>query len=91
MRWTDRLSTAGRVVIVIAAGLALAVVADYLTSLGTKFGWYAYSPLARQVAFSSASGEPGWLRAVIWLAAISLWAALSAAVLRHSPDRSARK
>ena len=91
MRWIDRLSMAQRVVIVIAVGLALAVAAGYLTSLGTRFGWYAYSPLARQAFSPPGSGEPGWLRAIIWLAAISLWAAASAAVLRHSPGQSVPK
>ena len=35
MPWIDRLSTAQRVVVIIALGPALAIVASYLTSLGT--------------------------------------------------------
>lgn len=86
MRWIDRLSTAQRVVVIIALGLALAIVASYVTSLGTRAGWYAYAPLTGQTFPPPGSGEPGWLRVIIWLAAISLWAAASAAVLR--PDHS---
>ena len=41
MGWIDRLGTAQRVVIVIALGLALGILASYLTSLGTRTGWYA--------------------------------------------------
>lgn len=88
MRWTDRLNTPQRVVVVIAGGLALAVVASYLTSLGTRVGWYAYAPLTGQAFSPSGSGEPGWLRVIIWLVAIILWAAASAKVLRQSPGHS---
>lgn len=86
MRRIDRLSTAQRVVVIIALGLALAIVASYLTSLGTRAGWYAYAPLTGQAFSPPGPGEPGWLRVIIWLAAISLWAAASATVLRQSPD-----
>lgn len=91
MRWIDRLNTAQRVVIIIALGMALAVVASYLTSLGTKVGWYAYAPLTGQAFSPPGFGEPGWLRLIIWLVAISLWAAASATVLRQrSAQRSSR-
>ena len=69
MRWSDRLNLAQRIVVIIGLGLALAVAADYLTSLVTEAGWYAYSPLTRPVISQSATGEPGWLRMIIWLAA----------------------
>ena len=59
--------------VVIALGLALAIVSSYLTSLGTRAGWYAYAPLTGQVFSPSGFGEPGWLRVIIWLVAISLW------------------
>lgn len=88
MRWIDRLSTAQRVGVIIALGLALAIVASYLTSLGTRTGWYAYAPLTGQAFPPPGLGEPGWVRVIIWLAAISLWAAASATVLRQFPDHS---
>ncbi len=83
MRWNDRLNLAQRIVVIIALGLALAIVAGYLTSLATETGWYAYSPLARSVISQPGTGEPGWLRLIIWLAAISLWGAASATLLRQ--------
>ena len=86
MRWIDRLSVPQRVVVIIALGLALAIVASYLTSLGTRAGWYAYAPLTGRAFSPPGFGEPVWLRAIIWLAAISVWAAASATVLR--PDHS---
>jgi heme/copper-type cytochrome/quinol oxidase subunit 1 len=87
MHWIDRLGTAQRVVVTVALGLALGIVASYLTSLGTETGWYAYAPLSRQVLQPQGIGEPGWLRLIIWLAAVSLWALTSLRVLRQSPGR----
>jgi len=39
MRWIDRLNMAQRVVVVITLGLALGIVASYLTGLGVRNGW----------------------------------------------------
>jgi heme/copper-type cytochrome/quinol oxidase subunit 1 len=91
MRWIDRLSKAQRVVVVIALGIALGAVASYLTSLGVRSGWYAYAPLTGQALQPPGIGEPGWLRLIIWLAAISLWAFTSVMVLRPSPGRTGPK
>ena len=88
MRWNDRLHLAQRIVVIIALGLALAIVAGYLTSLGTSAGWYAYSPLTRSVISQQGMGEPGWLRMIIWLAAISLWSAASAMLLRRPAEHA---
>ena len=88
MRWNDRLNLAQRIVVIIALGLALAIVAGYLTSLATETGWYAYSPLARPAISLSGMGEPGWLRMIIWLAAISLWATASAMLLRQPSEHA---
>jgi heme/copper-type cytochrome/quinol oxidase subunit 1 len=88
MQWIDRLSTAQRVVVVVALGLALGVVASYLASLGTRGGWYAYAPLSGQLLQPPGLGGPGWLRLIIWLAAISLWAFASVRVLRQSPGHT---
>jgi heme/copper-type cytochrome/quinol oxidase subunit 1 len=89
MRWIDSLSKAQRVVIVVALGIALFAVASYLASLGVRSGWYAYAPLTGQPFQPQGIGEPGWLRLIIWLAAISLWAFTSVIVLRPSPGRTA--
>jgi heme/copper-type cytochrome/quinol oxidase subunit 1 len=79
----DRLSTAQRIVVTVSLGLALAIVARYLTTLETRSGWYAYAPLSRQLLQPRGTGEPGWLRLIIWLAAISLWTLASLRVLRQ--------
>jgi heme/copper-type cytochrome/quinol oxidase subunit 1 len=89
MRWIDKLSKAQRVVVVIALAVALGAIASYLTSLGTRFGWYAYSPLTGQRYQPPGNDLPGWLRLVIWLAAIGLWAFASVAVLRPSSGQTA--
>ena len=89
MRWMDRLNMAQRVVVVVTLALALGIVAGYLTGLGARTGWYAYAPLSGQLQAPSI-GEPGWLRLLIWLAAISLWALTSLRVLSHSPGPATR-
>jgi heme/copper-type cytochrome/quinol oxidase subunit 1 len=89
MRWIDRLNIAQRVVVVVTLGVSLAIVANYLTGLGIRTGWYAYAPLTSQVGPNI--GEPGWLRLVIWLAAISLWALTSLRVLSQSPGPAAKR
>jgi heme/copper-type cytochrome/quinol oxidase subunit 1 len=85
MRFIDGLSTAQRVVIVIALGLALGVAGRYLVSLGGGLptGWTGYAPLqAIQI------GMAPWLRLVIWLALIVLWSLASIRVLRPSLGQS---
>jgi heme/copper-type cytochrome/quinol oxidase subunit 1 len=86
MGWIDRLNLAQRVVVVITLGLALGIVASYLTGLGlgVRTGWYAYAPLSGQLQ-GPGIGEPGWLRLIIWLAAVSLWSLTSLRVLSQSP------
>lgn len=86
MRWIDRLSMAQRVVVVVALGLALGVLAGYLTSLGTLSGWYAYTPLTQRAVLPGA-GEPGWVRLIVWLAVIGLWASASVRMLRQPPGQ----
>lgn len=90
MRWIDRLNLAQRVVVVITLGLALGIVASYLTSQGVRTGWYAYAPLSGQLQ-APGIGEPGWLRLVIWLTAVSLWSLTSLRVLSQSPGPAARR
>ncbi len=89
MRWIDRLSTAQRVVVTVALGLALGVVASYLNGLGTRTGWYVYAPLSGQFSQPQGIGEPGSLRLIIWLAAISVLALASLRLLRQSPGQAA--
>jgi hypothetical protein len=91
MRLTDGLSRAQRLVVVVALGLALGALGSYLTSLGGRpaaFGWYAYSPLTAS-AYAPGGGLAGWLRLIIWLALIALWALVSVKVLRPPPEKDA--
>ena len=88
MRWIDKLGKAQRVVVVVALGLALGIVASYLTSLGTRTGWYAYAPLSGQSFQPQGIGEPAWLRLIIWLAVVGLWALISLRILRQSSGQA---
>jgi hypothetical protein len=92
MRWIDRLNMAQRVVVVVTVGLALGIVASYLTGLGggVRTGWYAYAPSSGQLQ-APGIGEPGWLRVLIWLGATSLWALTALRVLSQSPGPAARR
>lgn len=88
MRLSDRLSQPQRIVIVVAFGMTLETAGTYLVNLGNVpgFGWYAYAPLS-QSAVSFHTGLTGWLRLVIWLLLICLWALGSVWVLRPSPKQ----
>jgi uncharacterized membrane protein YuzA (DUF378 family) len=86
MRLTDRLSQPQRIVVVIALGMAFGAAGIYLVNLrNTAFGWYAYTPLS-QVAYPPHTGLAGWLRLIIWLALIGLWALMSVRMLRPSQE-----
>ena len=88
MRVIDGLSRAQRVVVVVALGLALGVVGNYLVSLGggVRSGWYAYSPLTTSLQ-APGTGLPGWLRLIVWLVLTGLWALASIRVLRPPADQ----
>jgi hypothetical protein len=94
VRLTDRLSQPQKIVIVLALGMAFGAAGTYLAGLGNTFagGWYAYAPLS-QTPFTgtglfAATRPHGWLRLLIWLALIGLWALLSIRVLRPSPEQA---
>jgi hypothetical protein len=89
MRWTNGLSTSQRVVVVIAFGLALGTLGSYLVNLGNGLasGWYAYSPLTSGSLFAPTGLHP-WLRVIIWLMLIGVWALGSIWVLRPAPEEA---
>jgi hypothetical protein len=91
MHLTDRLGKAQRIVVVIALGMALGAVGSYLVTLGNTFraGWYGYAPLT-QAVYPPRTGLAGWLRLIIWLALIALWAVMSVRLLRPSPEERPR-
>jgi hypothetical protein len=90
MHWIDRLSKAQRVVVVVALGIGLATVGSYLVSLkdGAVSGWTSYSPLTARL-WPPSTGLHGWVRLIIWLALIGLWALASIRVLRPAPENAA--
>lgn len=68
-----------RVVVSIAVGLALAVMAVALTSWITEpsdGGWFMYSPNSEQM-FDVSSDGTDWATPAVWLAAIGIWFAVS--------------
>jgi heme/copper-type cytochrome/quinol oxidase subunit 1 len=91
MRLTDRLGNAQRIVVVIALGMAFGTVGSYLVNLGNtvRAGWYAYAPLT-QAVYPPRTGLAGWLRLIIWLVLIGLWAVVSVRLLRTSPHERTR-
>ncbi|MGO8886932.1 MAG: hypothetical protein ACLPUO_19305 [Streptosporangiaceae bacterium] len=89
MHLIDRLGKGQRVIIVVALGLVLWTVGSYLVSLGgPRSGWYAYSP-ATSALYAPGTGLAAWLRLVIWLALIGLWAVAALRVLRPPAADSA--
>jgi heme/copper-type cytochrome/quinol oxidase subunit 1 len=90
MRRIDALSPAQRVVVVIALGLALWAVGNYVVSLGSGLGpgWYAYAPLTAG-AYAPGRGLHAWVRVIIWLVLIGAWALASVRVLRPTSENAA--
>jgi hypothetical protein len=87
MRWIDGLSRSQRVVVVIALGLALGALGSYLVSLGSGFPRdFAAPDFSVGGGFAPIGGVPAWLRLIIWLVMIGVWALASVRVLRPSPD-----
>jgi len=85
MSWIDGLGRSQRIVVVIALGLVLETVGSYVVNLGSGLasGWYAYSPFTAG-GFAPSTGLHGWLRLIIWLVLIGVWALGSIWVLRPS-------
>jgi heme/copper-type cytochrome/quinol oxidase subunit 1 len=71
---------AQRAVLVVALGVALAVVGWWITAGSSFTGWTAYAPLTRGPL--GVTGLHLWVRAVIWLLLIGVWTITSLVVLR---------
>lgn len=85
-----------RTVLVIATGLALAVIASTLAALlwhsqvGTG-GWFAYAPdTSVTFADGGVSDATYWLIGGIWLLAIGLWASFALRIYRAPFDGTSR-
>jgi hypothetical protein len=87
MRFTDRLSLAQRIVVVVALGFAFAAIGSFLDNLGTTLGtgWIGYAPLSR-APFLWDAGLPDWLQLLLWFVLIGLWALAAIRVLRPVPE-----
>ena len=81
------LSKAQRIVLVVALGLALGALDSYLGTLGSGANFTAgggFGPLG----LLSPDGLKPWLRLIIWLALIGVWALASVRVLRPAPEKT---
>jgi len=74
------------IIVVIGLGLALYILGDWLTALGSHplTGWVGYAPLSTGDPFG---GFHPWVRLIIWLLLIAVWVRSSTALLS---DRSAK-
>lgn len=81
---THSLNRAQRLVIVVGVAVALVVLGEWLTSLGSKlnYGWVAYAPLSNSNA--SLNGLHLWVRMVIWLVLVVVWVLVSLVLLRST-------
>jgi heme/copper-type cytochrome/quinol oxidase subunit 1 len=79
-----RLNFAQRVVFVVGLAAMTSVFGTWLTGLGSRvnFGWVAYAPLSKSVNAGDFGGLHPWVRLVLWLILIALWAGLSTLLLR---------
>ena len=73
---------AQRIVIVIAAGVALAAIGFYLTNRGSARPGLHFATSA----IGLYTGPPRWLRLIIWLVLDGIWAVASIVVLRSPPE-----
>lgn len=91
------MSTRERTVLVVASGLALAVIAQLLSSIVADAlrpaGWFAYAPNTGAM-FTDATGEGDggarWAVAGVWLACIAVWASASIRIYRAPFDGTGR-
>jgi hypothetical protein len=68
------------IVVVIGLGLALYILGDWLTALGSHplTGWVGYAPLSTG---DGLGGFHPWLRLIIWLLLIAVWVRSSTSLL----------
>jgi hypothetical protein len=96
VRPIDRLSKPQRIIVVIALGIAFDAVGTYVMNRGNPFansGWYGFAPLTPGISefsggfYAVPTGLHGWVRLLIWLALIALWALASIRVLRPASEQ----
>ena len=81
------MNTAQRTVLVIAYGLAIAVLVATVNIVLADggSGWFNYAPNS-DVVFGRPSDGDAWREGLIWLAGIVAWAAGSVWIYRRRPD-----
>jgi hypothetical protein len=78
---------AQRTVVVVATGLALAVLAGTVNRVlaDPEGGWFAYAPNTG-IAFASHHSGTIWREAAVWLVAIAIWAGIALWLYRVRPE-----
>jgi heme/copper-type cytochrome/quinol oxidase subunit 1 len=83
MRRLDLLSLAHRIVLVVALGVGLVVLGQFVIRVGggtyADTGWFGYAPLTTG---PPSRGWPAWAILVAWLTVIALWVVASLRLLR---------
>jgi hypothetical protein len=87
------LNMAQRIIVVVAFGMAFGVAGSYLVNLGSPAVNLVSPANLGSPAFSSdvvlrfpGTGLPAWLRVIIWLGLVAVWALISVGVLRESAE-----
>jgi hypothetical protein len=77
----NSLNRSQRLVLVVGLAAALYAFGLWLTGLGSNLreGWVAYAPLSNQFDIT---GLHPWVRLVVWILLIAVWAFTSAWILR---------
>lgn len=93
MRRLDRLGFAQRVVLSIGLGMALVVLAAYVTSLGSpsaNFGWFGYAPLTGNAFVPEGTSLSAWEQLLVWLGVVALWTIAALVIFKHPPAGEGR-
>jgi hypothetical protein len=78
---------AQRTVVVVATGLALAVLAGTINRVlaDPAGGWFAYAPNTG-ISFAPRHDSAVWREAAVWLVAIAIWTGIALWLYRRRPE-----
>lgn len=81
-----RLNLPQRVVLVAAIGAGMGFFGLWLTTPGPFTGWTGYAPVTSTAIYGDAgAGLHQWVRLLIWLGLVGVWALVSLWLLRRRP------